>query len=295
MKYGIYIDSAQPIAQKTACSLNDCYVKNLNQSTYGVEMKNIYLCFLVVSVAVLSSSVFANESTMKNITDNIMKVCDKPEDAGKYWDMKVKGNGAAELKLKLAEFGVTGGAEFTKGEWQGVRSTVENNKNYRDCVKQLTPIFLEKFTPVIDVVKEPQPKPRILGGVKWLEFGLGLEMTLDSCRRQASSVSCVFIVNAKDNDSQLYVYGSSAIYGGNGNKYNSNFVSIANFKSVLKNHRAHLIGELIKHVDTKVTIRFPDVSQDAKIISKAMVKTHVKSKGIADYYDFEFRDIKIRI
>ncbi|VAX04715.1 hypothetical protein MNBD_GAMMA20-877 [hydrothermal vent metagenome] len=258
-------------------------------------MKNIYLYFFVISATVLCSSVFANESIMKNITDNIVKVCDKPEDAGKYWDMKVKGDGAAELKLKLAEFGITGGAEFSKGEWQGVRTTIENNKNYRDCVKQLTPIFIEKFTPIIDVVKEPQTKPRVLGGVKWLEFGLGVEMTLDSCRRQASSVSCIFIVNAKDSDSQLYVYGSSAIYGGNGNKFNSNFVSIANFKSVLKNHRSYLIGELIKHVDTKVIIRFSDVSEDTKIISKAMVKTHIKSKGIADSYDFEFRNIKISI
>ena len=258
-------------------------------------MKIVSVVVTMISLFLCASNVFANEGLMKRITENIVRVCDKPEDAGKYWDMKVKGNGEAEIKLILGEIGLTGGAEFSKGEWQGIRTTIENNRDYRDCVKQLTPIFLEKFISVTTNKTNSESRPRILGGVRWLEYGLGLEMTLDSCVKKSSSVSCVFYANANDYDLELYVYGSSAIYNQDGHKFNSNFVSIANFSSALKKASSKLIGELVKKVKTKVTIRFPDVGEDSRSISKATVKAYIKGKGASDYYNFEFRDIKISI
>lgn len=258
-------------------------------------MKKIIFSIITIGTFFICAPTIAEKSVLDRITDNIIKVCDKPENAGKYWDIKVRGNGKAELKLKLAELGITGGAEFSKGEWQGVKSTVENNVNYRDCVKELTPIFVEKFTPILNVKNKKKLEPKILGGVKWMEFGLGIEMTLDKCKRHSTSVFCTFFANATNDDASLKIYGGSAIYDQNGHKFLSNFTTIANFKSALKKENSYLTGEIVKGVDTEVTIRFPEVSENSTIISKAMIKTYIKSKGINEYYNFEFRDIKIGI
>jgi len=247
-------------------------------------------------VFALSGSAGADQSIINGITDNVMKVCDKPEDAGKYWDMKIKGNGEAELKLKLADLGLTGEAEFSKGEWEGIRTTVENNRDYRDCVKTLAPLFLEKFTPILEAKDENQDaNTRVLGGVRWVEFGLGLEMTLESCIRESNSVSCIFNANAVDYDLNSRIYGSSAIYDQSGRKYTSDFVSIANFHGALKKSNSYLEGELIRKVNTRVELRFSDVDNTAKTISKAMIKTYIKGKGLSGNHEFDFRNIKIRI
>ena len=161
------------------------------------------------------------------------------------WDIRVKGGGEAAIKLKLAEIGVTGEANFSKGEWEGIRSTVEDTKNYRDCVKSLSPIFIDKFSVLIPQKQDEKSQPRILGGVKWQEFGLGLDMTLNACTGQGSTVTCDFSVKANDSDAILKIYGGSAIYDQSGKKYTSSYVAIANFKSELKSINSNLTGELV--------------------------------------------------
>lgn len=249
--------------------------------------------FLIFSFFI--SSATAEENIIEIITNNIVKVCNKPDEAGSYWDIRVKGGGEAAIKLKLAKLGITGEAEFSKGEWDGIKSTVEDSKNYRDCVKSLSPTFIEKFTPLIQTKQNTKPQPKILGGIKWQEFGLGLDMTLNSCKKQGSTVTCKFSVKANDTDVTFYIYGSSAIYDQNGNKYDSNYVSVANFKAALKNSRAAVTSELVRGVDSNITIRFTDVHEDALTISKAMIVAHATGKGVNSGHTYAFRDIKISL
>ena len=260
-------------------------------------MSTVLKVTLVTQLIFHSLLVFGTqEDNINLITENIMKVCDKPENAGSYWDVQVKGDGEAAIKLKLAKLGVTGEAAFSKGEWEGIQRTVEDNKDYRDCVKSLSPLFLEKFIPVIQTPEVTYSEKRILGGVKWQEFGQGVKVTLQSCSRQSNSVICEFNANAVDDDVAMHIYGSSAIYDQNGNKYIANYASISNFKSSFKRSTSRLEGELIKGVDTKIKIRFSSVDSNAIIlVSKAMLNSYIKgnSQRRGDKYEFSFRNVKI--
>lgn len=87
---------------------------------------------------------------MDAITENIRKVCQAPSDQGKYWSVDVSGEGKANVAMKLANFGMTGTAQFSEEEWKGVQKVLkehqlDDNKSYRLCVQELTPKFLEKF------------------------------------------------------------------------------------------------------------------------------------------------------
>lgn len=93
-----------------------------------------------------------NKASMKEIKDNIKDVCQAPSNRGKFWEVSVKGNGEANVKLKLlsgVNTKLAGEASFKRGEWEGVLQSLQaaENSDYRGCVKKLTPLFLEKFVP----------------------------------------------------------------------------------------------------------------------------------------------------
>ncbi|THB72822.1 MAG: hypothetical protein D6B28_04865 [Gammaproteobacteria bacterium] len=255
----------------------------------------------VVALAVLFSAlVNANEGdgNIAQITENIMKVCDKPENAGSYWDIKVSSDGEADIKLKLADIGVTGEAAFSKVEWDGIQKTVEDNKDYRECVKDLAPIFVKKFGPKIPKPQTVQEKTRrVLGGVKWQELGAGLKVTLSSCYRQSSSVVCEFIANSMESDSSLNIFDSSAVYDQKGHKYTPSQITVANFKKTFsKSYTEDLYGELVKGVDTLVKAKFSNVNEDAVLVSKAMLVTKITQDGSkAEKQTFAFRNVKIAL
>lgn len=109
--------------------------------------------FSVIVVFIAGLSYASESSLMEQATLNVKEVCQAPSDSGKYWDVKLEGGGDAKVKLKLADMGVSGQAEFSKGEWQGVQRVLQEQQaydsaNYRECVKKLTPLFLEKFVPI---------------------------------------------------------------------------------------------------------------------------------------------------
>jgi hypothetical protein len=78
---------------------------------------------------------------IEQITRNIVS-CHAP--ARKSWNVRTKGNGDAKL-VKLINVGVE--AEFTKGEWEGVKDALADTVSYRECVVRVLPMFLEKFAP----------------------------------------------------------------------------------------------------------------------------------------------------
>ena len=99
----------------------------------------------------MSPALFAAENNqMSEIVDSVQAVCQAPSKKGEYWDIKVTGEADAKVNLKLTKAGIKGAATFTKKEWDGVQQVLQehqsgDNKDYRDCAKTLTPIFLEKF------------------------------------------------------------------------------------------------------------------------------------------------------
>ena len=262
-------------------------------------MKNKILGVVGIFAFMLSAGSLADQAeTIAAITENVKSVCYIPAEAGKHWEMKIKGNGEAELKLKLAGQGVTSGAKFSKLEWQAIKTTVENDLDYRECVKLLVPKFLDKFSPVLESDKKENERAknvRTLGGMQWIEFGVGVELTLNSCVRKSSSVSCVLSAKAIDSDAVFKIIGSSAIYDQNGKKYAADFGSIANFKNKLDGRYTNVRGELIWKVDTRTEIRFQNVGNDAETISKANIITSIEGRGASGSHVFEFRDIEIRL
>lgn len=263
-------------------------------------MRRLNILYVTV-FSLFALPVFAanNAEALSQITDNIMKVCDKPENAGNYWDIRVKGNGEAEIKLKLAGIGVTGEAAFSKAEWDDIQKTVEDNKDYRDCVKALSPIFIKKFSSLIsEKVTDEAPKRRILGGIKWQELGGGLKVTLSSCHRQPGSVICKFVVNSMESDSSIDLSENSAIYDQSGNKYVPSKMTVDNlqtaFRDIYFNETVH--AELVKGIDTTVKLTFNSVGKESTMISKAKLIATIKQRRASkENHTFTFRDINIAL
>ncbi|MCW5212282.1 hypothetical protein VU04_05170 [Desulfobulbus sp. TB] len=115
---------------------------------------NMFFCFsFLVNQQIAEAQTKGNP--VDSITENVMKVCDKPDHAGTYWDVNMKGDGVASVRLKLLGLGkVTGEGTFSQGEWDGVKRTLEDSKDYRDCVEKLVPIFLNKIEIVPQNIRE---------------------------------------------------------------------------------------------------------------------------------------------
>ena len=100
----------------------------------------------------LSSSLYADSLDIQ-ITKNVKELCESPNDPGSHYQVTVGGEANADIRIRLLGLiGLNGDAEFTKEEWEGVRSVLKEdqageNKNYRACVVELTPLFLEKLSP----------------------------------------------------------------------------------------------------------------------------------------------------
>ena len=91
----------------------------------------------------------SNSGDLKTVTESIINVCKNPSEPGKYWDIKIEGNGDAKVRLKPnIEGGIT--ATFNRQEWSGVQRVLQKDelvkqKMHYECVEKLTPIFLDKF------------------------------------------------------------------------------------------------------------------------------------------------------
>lgn len=106
----------------------------------------------VVFMQIILHPVFANAGNISlsdRITKNIRDICLAPCDKGKYWETNIKAGGETNVKLKLVGK-ASAEASFGIGEWEGVQKVLQthqayDNESYRNCVKQLTPLFVRKF------------------------------------------------------------------------------------------------------------------------------------------------------
>ncbi|VAX01002.1 hypothetical protein MNBD_GAMMA20-1539 [hydrothermal vent metagenome] len=261
-------------------------------------MRRLKILFVTIfSLSVLPAFAANDTEALSQIAENLKQVCDKPENAGNYWDIRAKGNGGAEIKLKLADIGMTGEATFSKAEWHDIQKTVEDNNDYRNCVKALSPIFIEKFSGLVsEKFTVKKPKKRTLGGIKWQESGGGLKVTLSSCHRQFSSVICEFSADPTDSDLSIDLSENSAIYDQSGNKFVPSEITVANLKTAFRDHYFNetVHAELVRGIDITVKLKFNNVSKEFTTISKAILIATIKQKRASkENHIFTFRDINI--
>ncbi len=261
-------------------------------------MRRLKILFVTIFSLSVPPAFAANDTeALSQITDNLKQVCDKPENAGNYWDIRVKGNGGAEIKLKLADIGMTGAATFSKAEWRDVQRTVEDNNDYRSCVKALSAIFIEKFSGLVaEKSTVRKRKKRILGGIKWQESGGGLKVTLLSCHRRSSSVICEFSTNPTESDLSIDLSENSAIYDQSGNKLVPSEITVANLKTAFRDHYFNetVHAELVRGIDITVKLKFNNVSKEFTMISKVTLIATIKQKRASkENHTFTFRGINI--
>ena len=110
-------------------------------------MKKSLLCLLVFG----NVFVYAEETKnrFQDIIDAIDKLCKAPtNEKSSYYSVKAKG----KLNVRVKIIGLADGeADFKKEEWEGYQRVLQqeqadDNKQYRECSKQLTIPFLEKFS-----------------------------------------------------------------------------------------------------------------------------------------------------
>jgi len=113
-------------------------------------MKDNILLFisLIIFVIVFPSYSFSKDDEMNSLVENIKKICQSPSERDSYWNVSLKGDGKARIKFIGA---VSGEADFSKGEWSGIQRVLkahqkDDSKNYRECAKELTPLFIDKFS-----------------------------------------------------------------------------------------------------------------------------------------------------
>ena len=113
-------------------------------------MRYILVSWLLVS---LSSFAYAmTEEEAKIVRESVLEICRGGSLKGKDSSVQIKGEGKVTTVLfkKLAEAGLSGKAEFSKAEWDGIRPLLPERFDanaYVKCVTELTPKFLDKFLP----------------------------------------------------------------------------------------------------------------------------------------------------
>lgn len=97
-----------------------------------------------------SQITFAN-TELDEVANSVRSVCMAPGSQGQKWDIQVLASGDVNVGLKLAgNANADAKVAFTKSEWEGVQQVLkeqqqQDNENYRDCVKDIVPKFIEKI------------------------------------------------------------------------------------------------------------------------------------------------------
>ena len=113
-------------------------------------IKNILVCLVALTTADLASAMTAEEN--KIVRESVLELCRGGSLEGKTSSVLVKGEGKVTTTVlfkKLVEAGLNGTAEFSKAEWEGIKPLLPetfDSKAYVECVKVLTPQFLDKYS-----------------------------------------------------------------------------------------------------------------------------------------------------
>lgn len=112
-------------------------------------LRNILFCLVALSIA--GSTQAMTEEEIKIVKESVLELCRGGSLQGKTSSVSVKGDGAVTIVIfkKLVEAGLNGKAEFSEKEWIGIQPLLPekfDSKAYTECVKELTPKFLDKFS-----------------------------------------------------------------------------------------------------------------------------------------------------
>lgn len=113
------------------------------------------ICLSTFSTSLAVAEAQGSVDLLVAVTNSVKEVCQAPSKEGRYWTVEGDGSGGGKLTVRLADANIQGRAQFTKGEWEGVQQVlkehqIEDNRDYRGCVKALTPLFIGKFVPLND-------------------------------------------------------------------------------------------------------------------------------------------------
>jgi hypothetical protein len=85
------------------------------------------------------------------VTDSVLELCGQGSLTEKGTSIQIKREDKITTVLikKLVDIGLDGKAEFSRKEWADIQPHLPeslDSKAYNECVKTLTPIFLEKYS-----------------------------------------------------------------------------------------------------------------------------------------------------
>lgn len=112
-------------------------------------IRSIAFCLVTLSISNLTNAMTVEEN--KIVRESVLELCRGGSLQGKTSSVSVKGEGKVTTVLfkKLVEAGLNGTAEFSKAEWDGIKPLLPetfDSKAYVECVKELTPKFLDKYS-----------------------------------------------------------------------------------------------------------------------------------------------------
>ena len=109
-------------------------------------MKYKYLSVLLIAVFMLSIVNIVNSADIESVGNTVKELCSRGADKkGSSLKVTVKSNGGARVKFIG---GLKGDVELSQEQWEGIqrvfkKEQLEDNINYRECVKELLPLFLK--------------------------------------------------------------------------------------------------------------------------------------------------------
>lgn len=116
------------------------------------------LLFLSLVLSINNSFAEDNSEMITKLASVVTDMCSVPSTEGKYWKVEANGDAGASIKI----FGeINGDIHLTNEEWSGIRNLrsedqVDREKNYRACIQQVIPLFLEKMTKQEPVANGPR-------------------------------------------------------------------------------------------------------------------------------------------
>ena len=108
---------------------------------------------LAAAWLLLSIPAAADTDVLDRTIAAVQEVCRAPADQASHW--KVEGSARVDGQVRVKLLGIVGAgvdASFTGEEWNGVQQVLReqqasDNKNYRECVKAILPLILDRFFP----------------------------------------------------------------------------------------------------------------------------------------------------
>lgn len=94
----------------------------------------------------LQQPVLAQEisnEVMRDITNTVRSLCNSPDREGDDFSIEGQVGGGTLIRM----LGVKGEVSLSSSQWQGIKDALSDRKNLRDCVRDLTPLFLDNFRP----------------------------------------------------------------------------------------------------------------------------------------------------